>query len=106
MGKKKSTMVLGYTRSGHEVRLPTRETPDMSECGSWTPGDHLDASRILVEHGEREADPIGPWCTHWAGAHWAIGKRAKKDKKKKRRDRARTQIRGAAEATILAGRRR
>ena len=103
MGKKKS-LVLGYTRSGHPVLLPTRQTPDMAEFVSWTPGDHLDASRILVEHGEREADPVGPWCAHWAGAHWAIGKRAKKERKKKRRVRA--QIRGAAEATILAGRRR
>ena len=104
MGKKKKTLVLGYTRSGHPVLLPTRHTPDMDQFDSWTPGDHLDASRILVEHGEREADPVGPWCAHWAGAHWAIGKRAKKKEKKKRR--AQAQIRGAAEATILAGRRR
>ena len=104
MGKKKSTMVLGYTRSGHEVLLPTRATPDMSECGNWTPGDHLDASRIFVEHGEREVDPIGSWCAHWADVHWSIGKRAKK--KLKRAKVARSQIRGAAEAAILAGRRR
>jgi hypothetical protein len=105
MGKKKSkSMVLGYTRGGHEVRLPTRQTPDMSEFSSWTPGDHLDASRILDEHGDREADPVGPWCAHWAVAHWAIGKKAKKKRKKERRNQA--QIRGAAEATILAGRRR
>ena len=103
MGKKKSTMVLGYTRSGYPVLLPTRHAPDMDQFVSWTPGDHLDASRILVEHGEREAEPIGPWCAQWAGAHWAIGKHAKK---KKRRARSRTQVRGAAEATILAGRRR
>ena len=103
MGKKKK-LVLGYTRSGHPVLLPTRHTPDMDQFVSWAPGDHFDASRILVEHGEREADPIGPWCLHWAGAHWAIGKHAKKEKKKKRR--AQAQIRGAAEATILAGRRR
>jgi len=103
MGKKK-TMVLGYTRSGHEVLLPTRQTPDMSECSSWTPGDHLDASRILVEHGERESDPVGSWCAHWADVHWSIGKRAKK--KLKRAKAARAQVRGAAEATILAGRRR
>ena len=102
--KKKSAMVLGYTRSGHPVLRPTHHTPDMNQFVSWTPGDHFDASRILVEHGEREADPIGPWCAHWADAHWAIGKRAKK-KKKKQKLRG-TQIRGAAEATILAGRRR
>jgi hypothetical protein len=102
MGKNKA-MVLGYTRSGHEVLLPTRETSDMTEFASWTAGDHLDASRILVEHGEREVEPIGPWCMHRAGSHWEIGKHAKK---KERKARARTQIRGAVETTILAGRRR
>lgn len=101
MGKKK--LVLGYTRSGHEVLLPTDQTPDMDPFDDWTPGDHIDASRILVEHGEREGDPIGSWCEHWAEEHWETGKRAKKKLKKAR---ARTQIRGAAEATILAGRRR
>ena len=102
MGNKKS-MVLGYTRSGHPVLLPTCHAPDMAQFVSWTSGDHLDASRILVEHGEREADPIGPWCTHWAGAHWALGKRAKK---KARRARDRTRIRGAAEIAIKPTRRR
>ncbi len=101
MGKKK--MVLGYTRSGHTVLLPTHQSPDMDEFVSWTPGDHLDASRILVQHGERLAEPVGLWCNHWAGAHWAIGKKAKK---KKTARRARVSIRGAAEATILSGRRR
>ena len=103
MGKKK-TMILGYTRSGHAVLLPTGQSPDMDQFVSWTPGDHLDASRILVEHGERERDPIGPWCAHWADVHWSIGKRAKK--KLKRARRAQAQIRGAAEAAILSGRRR
>ena len=103
MGKKKSTMVLGYTRSGHPVLLPTRHTPDMDSFVSWTPGDHLDASRILVEHGEREVDPIRPWCERWADAHGAIGKKAKK--KARRARRIRTQIRGGAEATILSRRR-
>ena len=96
MGKKKSTMVLGYTRSGHEVLLPTRETPDMSECASWTPGDHLDASRILVEHGEREVDEqIGNWCMDWARGHRKTAKAPR-----------RTRIRGAAETAILSRRRR
>ena len=104
MSKKKSKMVLGYTRSGHPVLLPTRHAPDMDQFGSWTPGDHLDASRILVEHGEREVDPISTWCTHWADAHGANGKSAKK--KERRARRVRSQIRGAAEATILSGRRR
>ena len=102
MGKKKSTMVLGYTRSGHEVYLPTRQNPDMAQFVTWTPGDHLDASRILTEHGEREDEPVGSWCMQWAGSHWAIGKSAKKRAKRARR----TGIRGAAETMILAGRRR
>lgn len=99
MGKKKSMMILGYTRNGHTVLLPTRQTPDMARFVSWSSGDHVDASRILMEHSERESDPVGPWCAHWAGMHWALGKR---EKKKARRAR----IRGAAEATILTGGRR
>jgi len=95
-------MVLGYTRGGHAVFLPTCRRPDMAQFGSWTPGDHLDASRILVEHGEREQEPFGPWCMAWAQAHGSIGKRAKKRAKKTKR----ASIRGAAEAAILAGRRR
>lgn len=102
MGKKKS-MVLGYTRGGHEVYLPTAQSPDMAAFGSWTAGDHADASKILVEHGEREAGPVGAWCTHWADVHGSVGKRAKKQLRKVR---SRTQIRGATEMTILAGRRR
>lgn|SRR5574341_1035751 len=102
MGKKKPTMVLGYTRSGHAVFLPTERKPDMSQFANWTPGDHLDASRILVEHGEREGDPFRSWCEHWASEHWVIGKKAKKRAKKTKH----AGIRGAAETTILAGRRR
>jgi hypothetical protein len=95
MARKKSTIVLGWTRAGHEVLLPSHQTPDMSKFVSWTPGDHLDASRILMEHGEREAEPIGSWCASWASAHKAVGKSAR---------RARSTVRGAAEATILIGR--
>ena len=100
MGKKKSTMVLGYTRAGHEVFLPNRRVPDMAQFVNWTPGDHLDASRILVEHGEREVDPIGPWCAHWADEHRAMGKRARRKKK------SRTRILGAVETAILSRGRR
>lgn len=100
MGKK--TMLLGYTRSGHAVLLPVHATTDMSEFVSWTPGDHIDASRILREHGERAGDPHGAWCAQLADVHRTIGKRTKKRKKKNRK----VGIRGAAEATILAGRRR
>jgi len=96
MGRKKTKLILGYTRTGHVVALPTRQTPDMGQFESWTPGDHLDASRILMEHGERETNPeLGPWCTHWAGAHWALGKSARRGR--------RPRVRGAAEAAIRVG---
>jgi hypothetical protein len=95
--KKKLALVLGYTRAGHAVHLPTHQTPDMSQFVTWTPGDHLDASRILQEHGEREVEPIGSWCSHWASAHKAIGKSDRKRRK-------RAQVRGGAEAMILTGR--
>lgn len=104
MGKNKSTMVLGYTRGGHAVLLPTSHTPDASDFGNWTAGDHRDASRILAENGERETAPIGPWCTQWAGAHRAMSKRSRK-KAKKASKRA-SSIRGAAEVVIRGTRRR
>ena len=92
-------MVLGYTRSGHAVLLPAQKSIDMSLFSNWGPGDHIDASRILVEHGERAEEPIGHWCKRWAKAHKAIGKKAKKKIR-----RAQAQIRGGAEATILSRR--
>jgi len=95
----KSQMVLGYTRSGHDVFLPMQKSADMSLFMNWSPGDHLDASRILIEHGERAEEPISSWCKRWAKAHKAIGKKAKK---KMRRTQA--NIRGGAEATILSRR--
>ena len=95
-------MVLGYTRSGHAVLLPTEQKVDKDQFVSWTAGDHLDASRILIEHGERTADPQGSWCAQLADVHRAIGGFPKKKKRKKRK----VQIRGGAEAVILAGRRR
>ena len=96
MSKKKSTMVLGYTRTGYPVVLPTQQTPDVGSFVNWTPGDHVDAARILVEHGERETDPVGSWCAEWAGLHREIGKSARRP--------PRTPVRGAAETTIRIGR--
>ncbi len=98
-------MVLGYTRSGHAVLLPTAQKADMDQFVSWTPGDHLDASRILVEHGERTADPQGAWCEQLADVHRVIGGFPKK-KRKKRKKRKDVQIRGAVEAVILSRGRR
>ena len=76
----KKFMVLGYTRTGRPVLLPTQSAPDtsnaevyrraMSDYADWTPGDHVDTSRILKEHGERERDRrVGSWCAHWARIH-------------------------------------
>lgn len=99
MSKKSETvMVLGYTRSGHEVLLPMQKTVDMAAFVGWSPGDHTDASRILIEHGERAEDPIGHWCKRWAKAHKAVGKKAKKNMR-----RVQAHIHGA-DATILSRR--
>lgn len=88
-------MTLGYTRTGIAVCLPTHRTPSLDSFAGWTRGDHVDASRILVEHGERETDvQIGDWCLRWARLH----KGAAKSKHSPR-------IRTAAETAILAGRR-
>ena len=90
MSKKKS-MVLGYTRTGIEVCLPTCPTPDPAYFAGWTRGDHVDASRILLEHGEREADEqAGSWCTCWGRAHRATARLTRSYR-----------VRGAAETAIL-----
>ncbi len=84
-------MVLGYTRTGRPVLLPTRSEPDKAKIADWTRGDHVDASRILMEHGEREPDPkVASWCTHWSSVHWDAG----------RRPRSSARVRGAAETLI------
>lgn len=90
-------MVLGYTRSGLAVLLPTGRADDASFAG-WSRGDHVDAARILAEHSEREADPeVGPWCKQWSKAHKDLGKKTRKL----------LLIRGGAETTIRSiGRRR
>lgn len=97
----KKVLVLGYTRSGHAVLLPTRGTPNVTQFVSWTRGDHVDASSILAEHGEREQDPkIGPWCKRWAKAHRKLRKRQKK------RSEESVRILGAAETSVRTPRRR
>jgi hypothetical protein len=84
-------MALGYTRTGHEVLLPSRHSPSVEAFRHWTRGDHVDAERILKEHGEREVDPkISSWCRHWAKAHRGLRKLSSKT----------VSIRGAAEISI------
>lgn len=72
-------MLLGYTRAGHEVRLPTERSPAAGDFFGWTRGDHNDASHILREHGEREsAREVRSWCKRWAKIHRALRKTAAK----------------------------
>ena len=95
--KKKSTMVLGYTRTGIAVVLPSRRSPELEDFVGWTRGDHVDASHILIEHGEREVDEqAGSWCMRWAKVHRATARPMRRG----------VHIRGAAETVILPGRRR
>lgn len=83
-------MILGYTRTGHEVNLPNHRSPEPEKFINWTRGDHIDAERILKEHGEREQDPrLNSWCRRWAKAHREWRKSAR-----------RVHIRGAAEISI------
>lgn len=83
-------MILGYTRAGHEVILPTKRTLDVGDFTGWSRGDHIDASRILREHSEREQDlEVGSWCKRWAKAHRSIRRIPKK-----------ARVRGAAEVSI------
>jgi hypothetical protein len=83
-------MILGYTRTGHEVLLPTRRSATPGDFVNWTRGDHIDAERILREHGEREQDQrIQSWCKRWTKAHKELRKSAR-----------RVSVRGAAEISI------
>lgn len=92
----KKAMVLGYTRNGIEVRLPTDDSADVEDLAGWGRGDHADAGRILVEHSERErGSEAGIRCARWAKAHKAVAKRHRRD----------VRVLGAAETTILRGRR-
>lgn len=83
-------MILGYTRSGHEVFRPTCRVTSPGEFVDWTRGDHVDAAHILREHSEREQDPeVRSWCRHWAKDHKALRKSTRK-----------VSVRGAAEISI------
>lgn len=84
-------ITLGYTRTGHEVLLPTRSSASAEAFLNWTRGDHVDAEHILKEHGERESDPrISDWCRRWAKTHRGLRKSSGQ----------RVSIRGAAEISI------
>ena len=94
--QKKSPMVLGYTRSGIPVLLPTHRTPPLEDFVGWSRCDHIDAARILMEHGEREVnEPAGSKCIRWAEVHQATARPPR-----------RAPIRGGAEITILSRRQR
>jgi hypothetical protein len=87
-------IVLGYTRTGHEVLLPTRRSPAAEAFLHWTRGDHVDAEHILKEHGEREPDPrVSAWCKRWGKAHRGLRRAAK-------RVNVHGAVRGAAEISI------
>jgi len=76
---KKSSMVLGYTRSGIPVLLPTHRTPPLEDFVGWSRSDHIDASRILMEHGEREASTQARrMCRRWAEVHLATARPTRK----------------------------
>lgn len=69
MSRKRADVVLGYTRTGRPVLLPIRGAAETFV--GWTRGDHADASRILLEQGEREGDPdTAVRITRRASHHW------------------------------------
>lgn len=99
MSKKKSVMVLGWTRSGLDVLLPTSASPDGETFNGWTRGDHVDAARILAEHSDRDDNhEVRSWCKRWAKIHRAISKSGSAAVDT-------TIIRAAAETAILSRRR-
>jgi hypothetical protein len=94
MSKKKTALVLGYTRTGREVLRPTSHTPALEDFVGWSRCDHIDASRILQEHGERETDEqASRRCTRWAEVHQSTARPPR-----------RANIRGSAEIAILSRR--
>jgi hypothetical protein len=98
VSKHKKTLVLGYTRSGHPVLLPTHRTPPLEDFVGWSRCDHIDAAAILIEHGERMTNEReGRWCTRWAIVHRATARPTKQ---------AQAHIRGGAEIAILSRRQR
>lgn len=83
VSKKRSPIVLGYTRTGKPVLVPKHSPPEVAdrhvrkEFADWSRGDHADASKILLEHGEREGDPkIASRCTKWSSLHWDMAGRS------------------------------
>jgi hypothetical protein len=96
VSKHKKLMVLGYTRSGIPVLLPTKHTPPLEDFIGWSRCDHIDAAAILQEHGERKADEReGRWCARWAIVHHATAWPPRQ-----------APIRGGAEIAILSRRQR
>ncbi len=101
MSKKKPTLILGYTRTGREVLRPTSHAPALEDFVGWSRCDHIDASRILQEHGERLQEhgereinaQTSRRCLRWAEVHQATAQPSR-----------RSTIRGGAEITILARR--
>jgi hypothetical protein len=85
----KKSLILGYTREGHAVLLPT-QPPSPGTFTDWTRGDHADATCILREHSEREQDSeVRSWCRRLAKEHRSLQNAARQVK-----------IRGAAEISI------
>ena len=94
MSKKKTALVLGYTRTGREVLRPTSHAPALEDFVGWSRCDHIDAARILMEHGERMVnEPAGNRCLRWAEVHQETARPAR-----------RAHIRGSAEIVILSRR--
>jgi hypothetical protein len=94
MSKKKTALVLGYTRTGREVLRPTSHAPALEDFVGWSRCDHIDASHILQEHGEREIDEqAGRRCARWADVHHATARPPRH-----------ARIRGSAEIAILSRR--
>lgn len=101
MRNKKNELILGYTRTGREVLRPNSHAPALEDFVGWSRCDHIDASRILQEHGERLQEHgereinarTSRRCLRWAEVHQATARPSR-----------RTHIRGSAEIAILSRR--
>jgi hypothetical protein len=83
---KAAANVVGTTRSGKPILVPSRGAPDTNNVDTfrktkarfadWSRGDHMDASVLYQELSERELDnKLRHRYRGWSAVHWDIGGR-------------------------------
>jgi hypothetical protein len=90
---KAAANVVGTTRSGKPILVPSRGAPDTNNVDTfrktkarfadWSRGDHMDASALYQELAERELDSkLRRRYQGWGAVHWDIGGRWTSDQER------------------------